>query len=74
MDLGRCYNAWHPVMPWMWQGNSVLFEAGMCVMAYLTVLCIESSPMFFERFAGRVLLPGPVAQLIQPANTRRRFS
>ncbi len=63
MDLGRYYNAWHPAMPWMWQGNSVLFEVGMCVMAYLTVLYIEFSPIFFERFAGRVALPGPLSGL-----------
>ncbi len=69
MDLGRYYNAWHPVMPWMWQGNSVLFEVGMCVMAYLTVLYIEFSPMFFERFAGRVSLPGPLSRLNALSNT-----
>lgn len=68
MDLGRYYNAWHPAMPWMWQGNSVLFEVGMCVMAYLTVLYIEFSPMFFERFAGRVNLPGPFSRLNEPSN------
>ncbi len=68
LDLGRYYNAWHPAMPWMWQGNSVLFEVGMCVMAYMTVLYIEFSPMFFERFAGRVALPGPLARLNGTAN------
>ena len=34
-DLGRWYNVWHPMLPSMWQGNSVLFEVGMCVMIYL---------------------------------------
>lgn len=68
MDLGRYYNAWHPAMPWMWQGNSVLFEVGMCVMAYMTVLYIEFSPMVFERFAGRVALPGPLARLNKAAD------
>jgi Ni/Fe-hydrogenase subunit HybB-like protein len=68
MDLGRYYNAWHPAMPWMWQGNSVLFEVGMCVMAYLTVLYIEFSPIFFERFAGRVALPGALSRLDGPCN------
>jgi len=63
LDLGRYYNAWHPAMPWMWQGNSVLFEVGMCVMAYLTVLYTEFSPVFFERFVGRVNLPGPLRGL-----------
>ena len=51
-DLGRWYNIWHPVWPTMWQGNSVLFEVGMCVTCYLTVLYIEFAPIFCERFMG----------------------
>ncbi len=47
-DLGRYYNVWHPLI--MWQGNSVLFEVGMCVMCYLTVLYLEFAPIFAERF------------------------
>ncbi|MBI5266584.1 MAG: Ni/Fe-hydrogenase cytochrome b subunit [candidate division Zixibacteria bacterium] len=57
-DLGRYYNVWHPMLPSMWQGNSVLFEVGMCVMIYLTVLYIEFLPIVAERFKGRVNLPG----------------
>ncbi len=60
VDLGRYYNIWHPMLPSMWQGNSVLFEVGMCVMAYLTVLYIEFTPVVCERFIGRVNLPGPL--------------
>jgi Ni/Fe-hydrogenase subunit HybB-like protein len=52
-DLGRWYNVWHPMLPTMWQGNSVLFEVGMCVMCYLTVLYIEFAPVVLERFIGR---------------------
>ncbi|OQX88957.1 Ni/Fe-hydrogenase cytochrome b subunit [candidate division KSB1 bacterium 4484_87] len=52
-DLGRWYNIWHPLLPSMWQGNSVLFEVGMCVMLYLTVLYIEFIPVVTERFIGR---------------------
>lgn len=59
-DLGRYYNVWHPMLPSMWQGNSVLFEVGMCVMVYLTVLYIEFLPVVVERFQGRVALPGPL--------------
>lgn len=59
-DLGRYYNVWHPMLPSMWQGNSVLFEVGMCVMVYLTVLYIEFLPIVVERFKGRVNLPGPL--------------
>jgi Ni/Fe-hydrogenase subunit HybB-like protein len=53
-DLGRYYNVWHPMLPSMWQGNSVLFEVGMCVMIYLTVLYIEFVPIVVERFKGKV--------------------
>jgi len=60
-DLGRYYNVWHPVLPSMWQGNSVLFEVGICVMIYLSVLYIEFLPIVVERFAGRVNLPGVLA-------------
>jgi len=49
-DLGKYYNIWHPILPSMWQGNSALFEVGMCVMCYLTVLYIEFLPVFCERF------------------------
>ena len=62
-DLGRWYNIWHPAMPWMWQGNSVLFEVAMCVMIYLTILYIEFLPIVCERFIGRVNLPGKLARL-----------
>ncbi|MCK4572868.1 MAG: Ni/Fe-hydrogenase cytochrome b subunit [candidate division Zixibacteria bacterium] len=62
-DLGRWYNVWHPMLPNMWQGNSALFEVGMCVMVYLTVLYIEFVPIVVERFKGRVNLPGALAGL-----------
>ncbi len=63
MDLGRYYNVWHPAWPTMWQGNSVLFEVGMCVMVYLHVLYFEFAPIVCERFVGRVALPGPLSRL-----------
>ncbi len=50
-DLGRYYNVWHPLLPSMWQGNSALFEVGLCVMAYLMVLYTEFVPVVCERFA-----------------------
>ena len=63
VDLGRYYNIWHPIFPYYWQGNSVLFEVGICVVIYLTVLYIEFLPVIFERFLGRVNLPGMLARL-----------
>jgi Ni/Fe-hydrogenase subunit HybB-like protein/Fe-S-cluster-containing dehydrogenase component len=48
-DLGRWYNIWHPTLPSMWQGNSVLFEVGICVMVYLNVQYLELAPIICER-------------------------
>jgi len=72
-DLGRWYNIWHPAIPFMWQGNSVLFEVGMCVMVYLTILYIEFVPIVCERFIGRVNLPGKLARLNDPVDIGLRF-
>ena len=63
VDLGRYYSIWHVMMPSMWQGNSVLFEVGICVMIYLTVLYIEFLPIVCERFIGKVKMPGILAPL-----------
>jgi Ni/Fe-hydrogenase subunit HybB-like protein len=49
VDLGKYYNIWHPAMPSMWSGHSVLFEVGICVMCYLTVLYLEFAPIVCER-------------------------
>lgn len=56
VDIGRWYFIWHPLI--MWNGNSALFEVGICVMIYMTVLYIEFLPIFTERFIGKVNLPG----------------
>ncbi len=56
VDIGRFYYIWHPLI--MWNGNSALFEVGICVMIYLTVLYIEFLPIVCERFKGRINLPG----------------
>ena len=57
-DLGRYYNMWHILLPKYWSPNSALFEVGMCVASYLTVLYIEFLPIVVDRFKGRVNLPG----------------
>ena len=64
MDIGRWYFIWHPLF--MWNGNSALFEVGICVMVYLTVLYVEFLPIVTERFIGRVALPGVLAFLNRP--------
>ena len=56
VDIGRWYFIWHPLI--MWNGNSALFEVGICVMIYVTVLYIEFLPVVTERFIGKVNLPG----------------
>lgn len=63
-DIGRFYYIWHPLL--MWNGNSALFEVGICVMIYLTVLYIEFLPIITERFIGKVSLPGFLKFLNKP--------
>lgn len=48
-DLGRWYNLWHPLLPSMWQVDSVLFEVGICVILYLNVQYAELAPIICER-------------------------
>jgi len=55
-DLGRWHAIWHPMLPSMWQGNSVLFEVAICVMLYLNVLYLEFAPVVLERCIGRLRL------------------
>ncbi len=63
LDIGRYYNIWHPLIPSMWSGHSALFEVGICVMSYVTVLYIEFIPVVVERFKNRVNLPGNLRRL-----------
>ncbi len=56
IDIGRWYYIWHPLL--MWNPNSALFEVGICVMIYVTVLYIEFMPILTEKFLGKVNLPG----------------
>ena len=62
-DLGRYYNMWHILLPKYWSPNSALFEVGMCVASYLTVLYIEFLPIVVDRFKGKVNLPGVLKRL-----------
>lgn len=66
VDLGKYYNIWHPILPMMWHGDSVLFEVGMCVMFYLIVLYIEFLPIVVERFKGQIDLKGRLARFNEP--------
>jgi len=51
-DLGRYWNIWRPTL--YWQGNSVLFEVGMCVTVYLMVLSVEMCPSILEGLRTRL--------------------
>lgn len=70
-DIGRWYYVWHPLV--MWNGNSALFEVGICVMVYLSVLYIEFLPIVTERFIGRVNLPGILSGLNKFVDSLLRF-
>jgi Ni/Fe-hydrogenase subunit HybB-like protein len=67
IDIGRWYYIWHPLVNW--NSTSALFEVGICVMIYLTVLYIEFLPVVTERFIGRVKL----GALSQPVDKLLRF-
>lgn len=47
VDLGKPYNVWRPLVHW--QHRSVLWEVGVCVATYTTVLFIEFLPVILER-------------------------
>lgn len=47
-DLGHPWRIWHAIV--MWNPHSVMFEVAWCVMLYTTVLAMEVSILFFERF------------------------
>jgi Ni/Fe-hydrogenase subunit HybB-like protein len=64
VDIGRWYFIWHPLV--MWNGNSALFEVGICVMIYLSVLYIEFLPIITERFIGKVNFPRIISFLNKP--------
>jgi len=47
-DLGRPWFIWHQLI--YMNPHSVMFEVGVCVMTYTTVLFVEFLPNVFERF------------------------
>jgi Ni/Fe-hydrogenase subunit HybB-like protein len=47
VDLGRPYNVWRPLVHW--QHRSALWEVGVCVALYSTVLICEFLPVILER-------------------------
>jgi Ni/Fe-hydrogenase subunit HybB-like protein len=49
-DLGRWWQGYNIMLPWLINVNSVLVETALCIFAYTIVLTIEFSPTFLERF------------------------
>jgi len=47
VDLGRPERIWHMIV--YQNGHSVLFEIGLCVMLYTTVLALEFAPVLLEK-------------------------
>ncbi|WP_461833283.1 NrfD/PsrC family molybdoenzyme membrane anchor subunit [Desulfothermus sp.] len=52
VDIGRSWAIWKPII--FQNHTSVLFEVGMCVMTYLTVLWIEFLPVIAERYGEKI--------------------
>lgn len=51
IDIGRAWNFYKiPLFFWNWNFNSILLEVALCIMLYTTVLWLEVSPVFLERW------------------------
>jgi len=49
IDLGRYWQGYNIMLPWLVNVNSVLLETALCIFAYTIVLAVEFSPALFER-------------------------
>ncbi|HUI94169.1 MAG TPA: Ni/Fe-hydrogenase cytochrome b subunit [Xanthobacteraceae bacterium] len=49
VDLGRYWQVYNFLLPWHWQPNSIMFEVGLCMLAYTAVVWIEFAPAILER-------------------------
>jgi len=50
IDLGRYWQGYNIVLPWLVNVNTVLLETALCIFAYILVLLVEFAPTVFERF------------------------
>lgn len=53
IDLGRWWQGYNILLPWLMNPNSVLLETALCIFAYIVVLMFEFAPTVFERFGMR---------------------
>jgi Ni/Fe-hydrogenase subunit HybB-like protein len=49
-DLGRYWQGYNMMLPWLINVNSVLVETALCIFAYTMVLMVEFAPTVLERF------------------------
>ena len=49
-DLGRYWQGYNIMLPWLVNTNSVLLETALCIFAYILVLMVEFAPSVLERF------------------------
>jgi Ni/Fe-hydrogenase subunit HybB-like protein len=49
IDLGRYWQGYNIMLPWLINVNSVLLETALCIFAYIIVLAFEFAPALFER-------------------------
>lgn len=52
-DLGRWWQGYNIMLPWLFNTNSVLLETALCIFCYILVLLVEFAPAFLERFGWR---------------------
>jgi len=48
IDIGKPLSFWHPLF--MWNYHSIMFEVVWCITLYTTVLALEFSSVFFEKW------------------------
>ncbi len=53
IDLGRYWQGYNIMLPWLINPHSVLLETALCIFAYIIVLSIEFAPALFERLGMR---------------------
>jgi len=49
IDLGRYWQGYNIMLPWLFNVNSVLLETALCIFAYVIVLAVEFAPALLER-------------------------
>jgi Ni/Fe-hydrogenase subunit HybB-like protein len=54
IDVGKPWNLWRPLF--YWNKHSVMWEVGLCVTFYTSVLFLEFLPLVWERFGFKKVL------------------